>query len=64
MEDNGKKIGFLIGEGIWKWKLEEAKKEQSFPLLNELISKQEVVSNEHPESNKAMAAISKLAETK
>ncbi len=39
MEDNGKKIGFLIGEGIWKWKLEEAKKEQSFPLLNELISK-------------------------
>lgn len=32
--------------------------------LNELISKQEVVSNEHPESNKAMAAISKLAETK
>lgn len=39
MEDNGRKIGFLIGEGIWKWKLEEAKNEQSFPLLHELISK-------------------------
>jgi hypothetical protein len=39
MEENGKKIGFLIGEGIWKWKLEEAKNEQSYPLVNELISK-------------------------
>ncbi|RZK54314.1 MAG: hypothetical protein EOO91_16110, partial [Pedobacter sp.] len=38
-EDNGQKLGFLIGEGIWKWKLEEAKNEQSFPLVNELISK-------------------------
>jgi len=39
IDDNGKKLGFLIGEGIWKWKLEEAKNEQSFPLVNELISK-------------------------
>jgi len=39
MDENGKKIGFLIGEGIWKWKLEEAKNEQSFPLVNEMISK-------------------------
>ncbi|RZK36178.1 MAG: hypothetical protein EOO90_27830, partial [Pedobacter sp.] len=39
IDDNGKKMGFLIGEGIWKWKLEEAKNEQSFPLVNELISK-------------------------
>ncbi|TKC05512.1 VWA domain-containing protein [Pedobacter polaris] len=38
-EDNGRKLGFLIGEGIWKWKLEEAKDEQAFPLVNELISK-------------------------
>jgi hypothetical protein len=37
--DNGKKLGFLIGEGIWKWKLEEAKDEQSIPLVDELISK-------------------------
>jgi hypothetical protein len=39
MDDNGKKLGFLIGEGIWKWKLEEAKDEQNFPLIDELISK-------------------------
>jgi hypothetical protein len=39
IDDNGKKIGFLIGEGIWKWKLEEAKDEQNFPLIDELITK-------------------------
>lgn len=39
VDDNGKKTGFLIGEGIWKWKLEEAKDEQSFPLVNELVAK-------------------------
>jgi len=39
IDDNGKKLGFLVGEGIWKWKLEEAKDEQSFPLVDELISK-------------------------
>lgn len=39
MEDNSKKLAFLVGEGIWKWKLEEAKNEQSLPLVNELISK-------------------------
>ena len=38
-EDNGKKNGFLIGEGIWKWKLEEAKNENAYPLVAELISK-------------------------
>lgn len=38
-DDNGKKVGFLIGEGIWKWKLEEAKNENSYPLVAELISK-------------------------
>ncbi|MBB2147069.1 hypothetical protein GM921_16310 [Pedobacter sp. LMG 31464] len=39
IDDNGRKLGFLLGEGIWKWKLEEAKNEQSLPLVNELISK-------------------------
>ena len=38
-ENEGKKIGFLVGEGIWKWKLEEAKDEKNYPLVNELISK-------------------------
>ena len=38
-EDAGAKIGFLLGEGIWKWKLEEAKNENSYPLLAELIAK-------------------------
>lgn len=39
VNENGKKTGFLLGEGIWKWKLEEAKNEQNIPLVNELISK-------------------------
>ena len=39
MDDNGKKLGFLIGEGIWKWKLEEGKNENAYPLVAELISK-------------------------
>lgn len=39
LNENGKKTGFLLGEGIWKWKLEEAKNEQSYPLVSELISK-------------------------
>ena len=38
-DNNGKKMGFLIGEGIWKWKLEEAKNENAYPLVAELISK-------------------------
>ena len=38
-EDGGTKIGFLLGEGIWKWKLEEAKNENAYPLVAELISK-------------------------
>lgn len=39
IDENGKKLGFLIGEGLWKWKLEEAKNENSHPLVAELISK-------------------------
>ncbi len=39
IDDQGKKLGFLMGEGIWKWKLEEAKDEQNFPLIDELIGK-------------------------
>lgn len=38
-DENGRKLGFLLGEGIWKWKLEEAKNENSYPLVAELISK-------------------------
>ena len=39
MSDEGRKMGFLLGEGIWKWKLEEAKSIQSLPLVNELVTK-------------------------
>lgn len=28
-----------MGEGIWKWKLEEAKNEQNLPLVDEIITK-------------------------
>ena len=38
-DDEAQKIGVLIGEGIWKWKLEEAKDENSYPLTDEIISK-------------------------
>jgi hypothetical protein len=38
-EENGRKLGYLVGEGLWKWKLEEAKNDQNFPLVNELITK-------------------------
>lgn len=37
--DEGRKMGFLLGEGIWKWKLEEAKDAQNLPLVNDLVSK-------------------------
>ncbi len=39
MDDAGRKVGYLIGEGIWKWKLQEAKDENSYPLVAEMISK-------------------------
>lgn len=39
MTDNDKKLSFLLAEGIWKWKLEEAKSEKNYPFINELINK-------------------------
>ncbi|TKC61207.1 VWA domain-containing protein [Pedobacter hiemivivus] len=40
MVDNGKKTGFLIGEGLWRWKLSEAGDAQQEPMVfNSLISK-------------------------
>lgn len=39
IDDEARKIGVLLGEGIWKWKLEEAKDEKSYPLTDEIISK-------------------------
>ena len=39
MNDEGRKMGFLLGEGIWKWKLEEAKEAQGLPFVNDLVSK-------------------------
>lgn len=38
MNDNGKKTGYLIGEGIWKWKLSEVQQEQTSAVFNTLIS--------------------------
>ncbi|RZK42807.1 MAG: hypothetical protein EOO90_05640 [Pedobacter sp.] len=37
--NEGLKSSYLIGEGLWRWRLEEAKDPQSQPLVNELISK-------------------------
>lgn len=39
LDDAGRKLAFVTGEGFWKWKLEEAKDESKKPLTNELISK-------------------------
>lgn len=35
---NGRKTGYLIGEGLWRWKLAEAQSDQSIPVVNNLIS--------------------------
>jgi hypothetical protein len=38
--DNNKKTGYMLGEGIWKWKLSEERDEEKRPsVFNELISK-------------------------
>jgi len=36
--DNGKKTGYLIGEGLWRWKLSEAQEDQAGTAFNTLIS--------------------------
>lgn len=39
-QSNGRKMGFLLGEGLWRWKLSEAGESQSEPIaFNGLISK-------------------------
>lgn len=35
----GVKTGYLIGEGLWKWKLSEARENPGSPAFNSLISK-------------------------
>lgn len=37
--ENGKKAGYLIGEGLWRWKLSEAKDGLAVSVVNSLISK-------------------------
>jgi hypothetical protein len=39
MNSNGRKTGYLIGEGLWKWKFSEAKENQQVPVFTSLISK-------------------------
>jgi len=36
---DGVKAGYLIGEGIWKWKLSEAREAPGSPVFNNLISR-------------------------
>ncbi|RZK80562.1 MAG: hypothetical protein EOO85_00400 [Pedobacter sp.] len=36
--DNGRKTAYLIGEGIWRWKLAEAKEEKPSGVVESLIS--------------------------
>lgn len=37
--ENGLKTGYLMGEGLWRWKLAEAENEAPKSVLNDLISK-------------------------
>lgn len=37
--ENGLKTGYLMGEGLWRWKLAEAENEAPQSVLNDLISK-------------------------
>jgi hypothetical protein len=39
MNTNGRKTGYLIGEGLWKWKFSEAKENQQVPVFSSLMSK-------------------------
>jgi len=39
MSDNGRKTGYLIGEGLWRWKLSEAETQKETSVFNDLISK-------------------------
>jgi len=39
MNMNGRKLGYLIGEGLWKWKFSEARENQQVPVFSSLMSK-------------------------
>lgn len=39
VNDNGVKTGYLLGEGLWKWRLSEARESTGVSVVNELISK-------------------------
>lgn len=39
MNDNGRKVGYLMGEGLWKWKFSEARAGKDTPVFNDLIGK-------------------------
>ncbi|WP_443944337.1 hypothetical protein ACJVDH_15625 [Pedobacter sp. AW1-32] len=38
-QENGRKTGYLMGEGLWRWKLSEAENNIQPSVLNDLISK-------------------------
>lgn len=39
MSDNGRKTGYLMGEGLWRWKLSAAEAQKETLVFNDLISK-------------------------
>lgn len=38
VNDNGRKSGYLVGEGLWRWRLSEAQRDQPSGVFNSLIS--------------------------
>jgi len=39
MNVNGRKAGYLIGEGLWKWKFSEARTNEHVPVFNSVVGK-------------------------
>jgi len=39
MNTDGRKLGYLIGEGLWKWKFSEARENENVPVFTSLMNK-------------------------
>jgi len=39
MNADGRKTGYLIGEGLWKWKFSEARVNENVPVFNSVVGK-------------------------
>lgn len=61
MSDNGRKTAYLIGEGLWRWKLSEAESQKETPVFNDLISKSIQYLSVKDDKRKFKASVTKPA---